>query len=117
MDEFRTFLRVLMIVLVAAGIAAGVIGAVIANPALIIVGAILMSIPLILKVINNMILEEWIAVMIESIGLAVITGLYVWSLSLASSVAANALNRPVLWVVVGVGIILLLFTFPAFRED
>ena len=112
------FLRVFTIILVAAGIVAGVIGAVIANPPLIIAGAILMSVPLILKVINNMILEEWIPVIIESLGLAVITFLYVWSLSLGTRTIANALNRPVLWVVVGVGIILLLFIFPAFfRED
>ena len=117
MNGFKMSLKVFMVVLVLAGIVAGVIGAVIANQALIVAGAILMSIPLILKLINDMILEEWIPAIFEFLGLAAITFLYIWSSSLGSSAAANVFIRPVLWVVVGVGIIQLILILFVFREE
>jgi vacuolar-type H+-ATPase subunit I/STV1 len=104
-----------MIILIAAGIVAGVIGAVIANFALIVVGAILMSIPLILKFINDLILEEWLIAIIPGLSLVAIAFLYIWTAGL-SSAAADAIDRPVLWVVVGVGIIQLLWISLVFRE-
>jgi len=104
-----------MIILVAAGIVAGVIGAVIANYALIVVGAILMSIPLILKFINDLILEEWLIAIIPGLSIAAVAFLYIWT-SILSSAAANAIDRPVLWVVVGVGVIQLLWISLVFRE-
>lgn len=117
MNGFKMSLKVFMVVLVLAGIVAGVIGAVIASQALIVTGAILMSIPLILKLINDMILEEWIPAIFEGLGLAAITFLYIWTSSLGSSAAANVFIRPVLWVVVGVGIIQLLLILFVFREE
>jgi hypothetical protein len=117
MNGAKMTLKVFMIILVAAGIVAGVIGAVIANYALIVVGAILMSIPLILKLINDMILEEWIAAIFEGLGIAAIIFLYIWSSSLASIEATNVLDRPVLWVVAGVGIIQLLLFLFVFRTE
>ena len=115
MNGFKMTLKVFMIILVSAGIVTGVIGAVIANQALIVTSVILMSVPLILKVINDMILEEWLIAIIPGLGLAAIIFLYIWTPSLSSS-ATNALDRPVLWVVGGVGIIQLLWIFFALRE-
>jgi len=112
MNGLNISLKAFMIILVSAGIVAGVIGAVITNQALIVTGAILMSISLILKIINDLILEEFVPAILEIVGLGAIAFLYIWSASLSSSVAANVIDRPVLWVVVGVGIIqLLLFLF------
>jgi hypothetical protein len=110
-------LKVFTIILILAGIVAGLIGAVITNYALIVAGAVLMTIPLILKLINDMILEEFIAAIFEGLGIAAITFLYIWSSILASSAAANALDRPVLWVVGGVGIIQLLLFLFVFRVE
>ena len=110
-------LKAFMIILVSAGIVAGVIGAVITNQALIAAGAILMSIPLVLKIINDMILEEWILAFFEFLGLAAIAFLYIWTSILVSSAATNVLDRPVLWVVVGVGIIQLLLFLFVFQEE
>jgi len=115
MNGFRLSLQAFMIILVAVGMVCGIIGAVITNFALIVVGAILMSAPLIMKLINDMILEEWTPVIIEFLGLAAIAFLYVWTSMLAESTAANVFFRPVLWVVVGVGVIqllLILYVFP-----
>ena len=117
MNGFKISLKVFMIILVLAGIVAGVIGAVIANQALIIAGVILMTIPLILKLINDLILEEWITAIIPGLGIAGITFLYIWSSSSGISAVANALDRPVLWVVVGVGIIQLLLFLFVFRVE
>jgi hypothetical protein len=117
MNGFKMSLKAFIIILVSAGIVAGVIGAVIANQALIAAGAILMSIPLILKIINDMILEEWILAFLEFLGLAAIAFLYIWTSLLVSSAATNVLDRPVLWVVVGVGIIQLLLFLFVFREE
>jgi len=117
MNEFKFTLRVFMITLIAAGIVAGVIGAVIANFALIVIGAILMAVPLILKIINDMILEEWIAVIFEFLGVVAIAFLYIWTSMLAESAAASVIDRPVLWVVAGVGAIQLLLFIFAFRTD
>jgi hypothetical protein len=112
MNGLNISLKTFMIILVLAGIVVGVIGAVIANQALIVAGAILMSVSLILKIINDLILEEFIPAILEIAGLGAIAFLYIWSTSLSSSVAASVIDRPVLWVVVGVGIIeLLLFLF------
>jgi len=117
MNEFRFTLKIFMIILVAAGIVAGVIGAVIANYALIAIGAILMTVPLILKIINDMILEEWIAAFLEFLGMAAIAFLYVWTAMLAESAAASVIDRPVLWVVAGVGVIQLILFLFVFRTD
>ena len=105
-----------MIILVSVGIVVGVTGAVIANQALIVAGAVLMCIPLVLKFINDLIIQELITATIAGLGIAAITFLYIWSLSLGSSADANALDRPVLGVVVGVGIIQLLWIFLVLRE-
>jgi hypothetical protein len=105
-------LKLFMVILIAAGIIAGLIGAFFTNYALIVVGAILMTIPLILKTINDMILEEWILAFFEGLGICAIAFLYIWTSMLASSTAASVIDRPVLWVVGGVGIIqLILFIF------
>ena len=117
MNGLRFTLKVFMIILISVGIVAGVIGAIIANYALIIAGAVLMTAPLILKLINDMIIEEFIPAIFEFLGIAAITFLYIWSLILASSAVANALDRPVLWVVGGVGIIQLLLFLFAFRAE
>jgi hypothetical protein len=115
MNGFKMTLKVFMIIMVAAGIVTGVIGAVIANQTLIVTSVILMSIPLILKLINDLILEEWITAIIPGLGIAAIIFLYIWTPSLGSS-ATNALDRPVLWVVGGVGISQLLWIFLGLRE-
>jgi hypothetical protein len=100
-----------MVLLIAAGIIAGLIGAFLSNYALIVTGAVLMTIPLIMKMINDMILEEWILAFFEIIGIAAIAFLYIWT-SIITSGAASVIDRPVLWVVSGVGVIqLLLFLF------
>jgi len=117
MNEFKFTLRVFMITLIAAGIVAGVIGAVIANYALIVIGAILMTVPLILKIINDMILEEWIAAFLEFLGMAAIAFLYIWTSIITSGAAASVLERPVLWVVAGVGVIQLMLFIFVFRTD
>ena len=117
MNGFKISLKAFMIILVLAGIVAGVIGAVIANQALIVAGAILMSIPLIIKLINDMIIGEWIPAIFGGLGIAAITFLYIWSWSLGISAVANALDRPVLWVVAGVGIIQLVLFLFAFRVE
>ena len=106
-----------MIILIAAGIVAGLIGAFIANYALIVVGAILMTVPLIMKMINDMILEEWIVAFFEFLGIAVIAFLYVWTSIITSGTAASAADRPVLWVVIGVGVIQLLLFIFAFKTQ
>jgi hypothetical protein len=107
-----------MIILIAAGIVAGLIGAFIPNYALIVTGAILMTIPLILKTINDMILEEWIIAFFEFLGIAAIAFLYIWTSILTSGgAAASAIDRPVLWVVVGVGVIQLILFIFAFRAQ
>jgi hypothetical protein len=93
----------------------GIIGAVIGNFALIVAGAILMTAPLIMKAINDMILDEWLAVFWELLGVLAIAFLYVWTSMLAESTAAAFYLRPVLWVVVGVGaiqLLLILYVFP-----
>jgi hypothetical protein len=101
-----------MVILIAAGIIAGLIGAFFTNYALIVAGAILMTIPLILKTINDMILEEWILAFFEGLGIAAIAFLYVWTSIITSGMAARFIDMPVLWVVGGVGIIqLILFIF------
>lgn len=117
MDDFRFTLKLFMVILIAAGIIAGLIGVFITNYALIVAGAILMSIPLILKLINDMILEEWILAIFEILGLAAITFLYIWTPIITSSAAASVIDRPVLWVVAGVGIIQLLLFLFVFRAD
>ena len=117
MNEFKFTLRVFLIILIVAGIVAGVIGAVIANYALIVIGAILMTVPLILKIINDMILEEWVAAFLEFLGMAAIAFLYVWTSIITSGAAASVLERPVLWVVAGVGVIQLLLVIFVFRTD
>lgn len=117
MNEFRFTLRLFMITLIAAGIIAGVIGALLTNFALIVVGAILMTIPLIMKMINDMILEEWILAFFEILGIAAIAFLYVWTSIITSGAAASFIDRPVLWVVGGVGIIQLLLFIFVFRTD
>ena len=112
MDEFRFTLRLFMIILIIAGIIAGVIGVFLANYALIVAGAILMSVPLILKIINDMILEEWILAFFEFLGLCAIGFLYIWTSIITSGETLSVIDNPVLWVVGGVGIIqLLLFIF------
>jgi len=117
MDEFKFTLKVFMIILIAAGIVAGIIGAVIANYALIVIGAILMTVPLILKIINDMILEEWVAAFLEFLGMAAIAFLYVWTSIITSGAAASVIDRPVLWVVAGVGVIQLILFIFVFRTD
>ncbi len=115
MNGSKLSLKAFMIILVAVGMVCGIIGAVITNQALIVIGAILMVMPLIMKIINDMILYEWIGVILEFLGLVAITVLYIWSSMLAESTAANVLVRPVLWVVAGVGVIqllLILYVFP-----
>lgn len=109
-------LRRFLIILIAAGIVAGLIGAFLTNYALIVTGAILMTIPLIMKMINDMILEEWILATFEIIGIAVIAFLYIWT-SIITSGTASVIDRPVLWVVVGVGVIQLLLFIFAFRTQ
>jgi hypothetical protein len=116
MDEFKFSLKLFMIILIAAGIIAGLIGVFITNYALIVAGAILMTIPLIMKFINDMILEEYMPAIFEIIGIAAIAFLYVWT-SIISSSAASVADRPVLWVVVGVGVIQLILFIFAFRAD
>jgi hypothetical protein len=110
-------LRRLMIILIAAGIVAGLIGAFLANYALIVTGAILMTIPLIMKMINDMVLEEWILATFEIIGIAVIAFLYIWTSIITSGVEASVIDMPVLWVVVGVGVIQLLLFIFAFKTQ
>jgi hypothetical protein len=117
MDEFRFTLRLFMIILIAAGIIAGLIGAFLANYALIVTGAILMTVPLILKIINDMILEEWIPAFFEFLWLAAIAFLYIWTSIITSGMAASALDRPILWVVSGVGVVQLLLFIFAFRAQ
>jgi len=117
MNEFRFTLKLFMIILIAAGIVAGLIGAVIANYALIVIGAILMTVPLILKIINDMILEEWVAAFLEFLGMAAIAFLYVWTSIITSGAAASVIDRPVLWVVAGVGVIQLILFIFVFRTD
>jgi len=117
MNGFKFTLKVFMIILIAAGIVAGAIGAVIANYALIVIGAILMTIPLILKIINDMILEEWVAAFLEFLGMAAIAFLYVWTSIITSGAAASVIDRPVLWVVAGVGVIQLILFIFVFRTD
>ena len=115
MDGFRLSLKAFMIILVAVGMVCGIIGAVIANFALIVAGAILMTIPLIMKLINDLILEEYMAVIWEFLGVAAIAFLYIWTSMLAESTEASFFLRPVLWVVVGVGVIqllLIIYVFP-----
>jgi hypothetical protein len=106
-----------MIILIAAGIVAGLIGAFLTNYALIVTGAILMTVPLIMKMINDMILEEWILATFEIVGIAVIAFLYVWTSIITSGGAASLIDRPVLWVVVGVGVIQLLLFIFAFKTQ
>ena len=117
MNGAKFSLKVFMIILIAAGMVCGLIGAVIANYALIVAGAILMSVPLILKIINDMILEEWILAFFEFLGLAAIAFLYIWTSIITSSAAASVLDRPVLWVVAGVGVIQLLLFLFVFRAE
>jgi hypothetical protein len=105
-----------MVLLIAAGIIAGLIGAFLANYALIVTGAVLMTIPLIMKMINDMILEEWILAFFEILGIAAIAFLYIWT-SIITSGTASVIDRPVLWVVVGVGVIQLLLFLFAFRTS
>ena len=115
MDGARLSLKAFMIILVAVGMVCGIIGAAIGNFALIVAGAILMTAPLIMKAINDMILYEWIAVIWEFLGVVAIAFLYVWTSMLAESSTAAFFLRPVLWVVVGVGVIqllLILYVFP-----
>jgi hypothetical protein len=109
-------LKLFMVILIAAGIIAGLIGAFLVNYALIVTGAVLMTIPLILKTINDMILEEWILAFFEGLGIAAIAFLYIWS-SIIASGAASVADRPVLWVVVGVGAIQLLLFLFVFRTN
>jgi hypothetical protein len=110
-------LKLFMVILIAAGIIAGLIGAFLPNFALIVTGAILMTIPLILKTINDMILEEWIPAFFEGLGIIAIAFLYVWSSIITSGMTASVADRPVLWVVVGVGVIQLLLFLFAFRTS
>jgi hypothetical protein len=110
-------LKLFMVLLIAAGIIAGLIGVFLSNYALIVVGAILMTIPLILKTINDMILEEWILAFFEGLGIVAIAFLYVWTSIITSGMAASVIERPVLWVVAGVGVIQLLLFLFAFRTD
>jgi hypothetical protein len=110
-------LRRLMIILIAAGIVAGLIGAFLTNYALIVTGAILMTIPLIMKMINDMVLEEWILATFEIIGIAVIAFLYIWTSIITSGAEASVIDMPVLWVVVGVGVIQLLLFIFAFKTQ
>jgi hypothetical protein len=110
-------LKLFMVILIAAGIIAGLIGAFLTNFALIVAGAILMTIPLILKTINDMILEEWIPAFFEGLGIAAIAFLYVWSSIITSDAATSVIDRPVLWVVVGVGVIQLILFLFVFRAD
>jgi len=117
MDEFKFTLKLFMVILIAAGMVCGLIGAVITNYALIVAGAILMTIPLIMKFINDMILEEYTPAIFEIIGIAAIAFLYVWTSIMSSGAAASTLDRPVLWVVVGVGVIQLILFIFAFRTD
>jgi len=117
MDEFKFTLKLFMIIVIAAGIIAGLIGVFITNYALIVAGAILMTIPLILKIINDMILEEWLPAFLEFLGMAAIAFLYVWTSIMSSGAAASVADRPVLWVVVGVGVIQLILFIFAFRTD
>jgi hypothetical protein len=109
-------LKLFMVILIAAGIIAGLIGAFLVNYALIVTGAVLMTIPLILKTINDMILEEWILAFFEGLGIAAIAFLYIWS-SIVASAAASVADQPVLWVVVGVGAIQLLLFLFVFRTN
>jgi hypothetical protein len=109
-------LKLFMVILIAAGIIAGLIGAFLTNYALIVTGAVLMTIPLILKTINDMILEEWILAFFEGLGIAAIAFLYIWS-SITASAAASVADQPVLWVVVGVGAIQLLLFLLVFRTN
>ena len=62
-----------------------------------------------------MILEEWLTAIFEGLGAAAIVFLYVWTPSLGIG-ATSALDRPVLWVVVVVGIIQLLWISLFIRE-
>ena len=110
-------LRRLMIILIAAGIVAGLIGAFLTNYALIVTGAILMTIPLIMKMVNDMVLEEWILATFEIIGIAAIAFLYIWTSIITSGAEASVIDMPVLWVVVGVGIIQLLLFIFAFKTQ
>jgi hypothetical protein len=110
-------LRRFLIILIAAGIVAGLIGAFLTNYALIVTGAILMTIPLIIKMINDMVLEEWILATFEIIGIAVIAFLYIWTSIITTGAEASAADRPVLWVVVGVGVIQLLLFIFAFKTQ
>ena len=115
MEDSRLTLKAFMIILVAVGMVCGIIGAAIGNFALIVAGAILMTTPLIMKAINDMILYEWLAVLWEFLGVIAIAFLYVWTSMLAERTAAAFFLRPVLWVVVGVGVIqllLILYVFP-----
>ncbi|NQT31992.1 MAG: hypothetical protein HQ588_06625 [Deltaproteobacteria bacterium] len=117
MNGSKLTLQAFMIILVAAGMVCGIIGAVITNFALIVIGAILMVIPLIMKIINDLILEEFIPVILEFLGLVAITFLYIWTSMLAGSAAANVFVRPVLWVVTGVGVIQLLLILFVFSRE
>jgi len=115
MNGSKLTLQAFMIILVAVGMVCGIIGAVITNFALIVAGAILMTIPLIMKIINDLILEEFLSVIWEFLGVVAIAFLYVWTSMLAESLASNVFLRPVLWVAVGVGVIqllLILYVFP-----
>jgi len=117
MNGSKFSLKLFMIILIAAGIIAGLIGVFINNYALIVAGAILMTIPLIMKFINDMILEEYTPAIFEIIGIAAIAFLYVWTSIITSGAAASVADRPVLWVVVGVGVIQLILFIFAFRTD
>ncbi len=110
-------LKLFMVILIAAGIIAGLIGVFLTNFALIVAGAILMTIPIILKTINDMILEEWILAFFEGLGIAAIAFLYVWTSIITSGMAASVIDSPVLWVVGGVGVIQLLLFLFVFRAD
>jgi len=110
-------LKLFMVILIAAGIIAGLIGAFLTNYALIVAGAVLMTVPLIMKMINDMILEEWILATFEILGIAAIAFLYIWTSIITSGAAASVTDRPVLWVVVGVGVIQLLLFLFVFRAD
>ena len=114
MNGFRLSLKMFMVILAVAGIICGVIGVFITNFALIVAGAILMTTPLILKLINDMILDEWLGVFFEFLGIAAIAVLYVWTSIISSEMTASVWARPVLWVVVGVGVIQLLLIFYVF---
>jgi len=102
--------EVLNIVTLLAGTAAALAGGIIINQALILTGAVLVCIPLTMKLIDEILVRKLVEALTKCLGITVFIAVCVWTLESGNNQLTATLNRPALWLIVfGAGFIQLLW--------